>query len=246
MTDATALDAAATEPAADWTSAMVPDLRRLAPNILVAGVLPIVAYALLRPHVSSDAVALAAVMVFPVGEITFERIRFGRFEPVGIISLIGIAAGLIGAVAMNGDALLLKLRESMLTGLFGLVCLASLPAPRPAMFYMGRAFATGGDPVKSAGFEQMWALPGVRRRFRIVTSVWGVGLGGEAGLRTLLAVTLSTQAFLIVSQVVAGCVLGGLLWFTIRFSRASERRLTAIHGELAVPPPGSVLQASGD
>ena len=231
------------EPAGDWTSAMVPDIRRLAPNVLIAGVMPIVAYALLRPHVSSDAVALAAVMVFPVGEITFERFRFGRFEPIGIISLIGITAGIIGAVAMHGDAFLLKVRESMLTGVFGVVCLASLPAPRPAMFYLGRAFATGGDREKSASFNEMWVLPGVSRRFRVVTGVWGAGLVGEAVARTLMALSMPTQTFLIVSQVLGGCVLGGLLWFTVRFSRASERRLVAIHGDAALPPPSATVPA---
>jgi hypothetical protein len=221
----------------DWTSAMVPNFRRLAPNILVAGVLPIVAYAVLRPHVSSDAVALATVMVFPVGEILFERLRFGRFEPIGIISLIGITTGLVGALVTHGDAFLLKLRDSILTGMFGAVCLASLPARRPAMFFLGKAFATGGDPVKGAEFDEMWGLPGVARQFRIVTAVWGVGLVAEAVARTIMALSLSTQVFLVVSQVVAGCVIGGLLWFTAVFSRASERRLAAIHGDLIAPPP---------
>ena len=70
---------------------MVPSLRRLAPQVLIAGVLPIVAYGVLRPHVSSDAVALAAVMVFPLGELAYERIRQGHLEPIGIISLDFIA-----------------------------------------------------------------------------------------------------------------------------------------------------------
>src|SRR5437667_5755 len=73
--------------------AMVPSLGRLAPQLVVAGVLPVVGYSLLRPHVGSDAVALAAVMVFPVAEIAFERLRHGRFEPIGMIALIGFFLG---------------------------------------------------------------------------------------------------------------------------------------------------------
>src|SRR5207244_8991001 len=117
--------------------AMVPSLGRLAPQLVVAGVLPVVGYSLLRPHVGSDAVALAAVMVFPVAEIAFERLRHGRFEPIGMIALIGIVLGLVGAVALHGSATLLKVRESLLTGLFGAVCLGSLAAKRPVMFYLG-------------------------------------------------------------------------------------------------------------
>jgi len=207
---------------------MVPSLRLLAPNLLVAGVLPVIGYALLRPHVSSDATALALVLIFPVAEIVFERWKRGRFERIGIIALIGITLGLIGALAFNGDATLLKVRESAITGVFGIVCLLSLAAPRPAMFYMGRLFATAGDPARMAEFDEVWELPTVPRRFRFVTLVWGVGLVGEAAFRTVLALSIPTQSFLIVSQIVNWAVLGGLLWFSFVESRAGERDVVAL------------------
>jgi hypothetical protein len=202
---------------------MVPSVRRLAPQILIAGVLPVIGYSLLRPHVGSDATALAAVMVFPIADIAIERRRHGQIEPIGIISLIGIVVGLIGAIALHGNATLLKVRESMLTGLFGLVCLGSLLAARPAMFYMGRAFATGGDPDKVAEFNTMWDQPGAPRRFRFVTAVWGLGLLGEAVLRTVLALTISTQRFLEIAPIVGWVTIGALLWFSTWSIRAGER-----------------------
>ena len=213
-------------PTENWS--MVPNLRLLAPNLLVAGVFPIIAYALVRPHVSSDATGLALVLVFPVAEIVFERLRRGRFEPIGIIALIGISLGLIGAVAFNGNATLLKVRESVLTGAFGLVCLLSLAAPRPAMFYMGRMFATGGDPERTAEFNELWTLPTVPRRFRIVTLVWGIGLVGEAVFRTVLAFSIPTQTFLIISQIVNWVVLGALLWYSFASNRKGEQQVLAL------------------
>src|SRR5438045_4957245 len=104
-------------PVEEHADAMVPSFRRLTPQIVLAGVLPVVGYNLLRPHVGSDATALAAVMVFPVADIALERRRHGQLEPIGIISLIGIVVGLVGAVALHGNATLLKVRESLLTGL---------------------------------------------------------------------------------------------------------------------------------
>jgi hypothetical protein len=212
----------------ELTRSMVPSLRHLAPQALVAGVLPIIAYGLLRPHVSSDTIALAAVMVFPLGELTYERVRRGHFEPIGIIALIGIAIGLFGAIALHGNDLLLKVRDSALTGVFGIVCLATLTMPRPAMYYMARAFSTGGDSAKQAEFDQVWELPGVPRRFRSVTTVWGVTLIAEAAVRIMLALLIPTQAFLIVAQVVSWSVIGGLLWWTVRYSRAGEREVAAL------------------
>ena len=151
---------------------MLPSARTLIPQIIVAGVLPLIGYVLLRPHVGSDWVALAVVMVFPIAEIVFERVRHGRFEPIGIIALIGIVLGLIGALALNGNATLLKVRDGLLTGVFGVACLGSLLGPRPMMFYLGRAFASENNPSAHADFDRMWQLPTVARRFRFITALW--------------------------------------------------------------------------
>ncbi len=212
----------------DWTSAMVPDVRRLAPSFLVAGVLPLVAYGLLRPHMSSDAVALAAVLVFPLAEIAFERRRAGHFEPIGIIALIGISTGLTGAVILHGNDFLLKVRDSLVTGVFGAACLATLPFPRPIMYHLGRAFAAGGDPARRAEFDEMGTLPGVMRSFRAVTAVWGVGLVAEGVCRVVLALTLTTGVFLVAAQIIGAGVIGALLWWTVRFSRRSHERTQAL------------------
>ena len=141
--------------------------------------------------------------------------------------MIGIGVGLVGAVALNGDATLLKVRDSLFTGLFGIVCLGSLAARRPTMFYLGRSFATGDDPEQVAEFNTIWDLPGVPGRFRFVTTIWGVALLAEALVRTALALTLPTETFLVVTPILNWSVIGGLLWFTARFSRASERRVLA-------------------
>jgi hypothetical protein len=232
-----ATQAQAPAPPTGGTS-MVPSLRSLLPNLVVAGIFPVVGYVFLRPHVSSDAIALAIVLIFPVAEIVFERARGGRFEPIGIIALVGITLGLIGALVFNGNATLLKVRESMITGVFGLICLLSLAAPRPAMFYMGRLFATGGDPERMAEFDALWALPTVPRRFRMVTAVWGVGLLGEAIFRTVLALSIPTETFLIISQIVNWVVLGGLLWFSVVANRSGERQIVALL-EAGEAPPAS-------
>lgn len=207
---------------------MVPSIRTLAPRLFVAGVLPVIGYAVLRPHVSSDFVALLAVSIFPIADIAYERARTGHFDPIGVIALIGITVGIIGALALNGDATLLKVRESALTGVFGVVCLASIVVGRrPVMYYLARSFSTGGDEAKIAEFDAIWELPGVPGRFRIVTSVWAVALIAECAVRTWLAVAVSTQTFLNISPILNWSVLGGLLVWTSAFSRRGERAVLA-------------------
>lgn len=210
---------------------MVPSIRQLAPRLVVSGVLPLVGYAVLRPHVGSDAVALASVSIFPVVDIAIERRRHGRFDPIGVIALVGLTIGLASALLLHGDATLLKIRESVFTGIFGLICLGTLAARRPAMWFLGRAFSTGGDPEKVAEFDEIWDLPGVPRRFRFITAVWGVALVAEAVVRTALAVGVSTERFLAISPVLNWGVLGGLLWYTTIFSRRGEDAVLAASPE---------------
>ena len=207
---------------------MHPSWRHLGAPILIAGVLPVVAYALLRPHVGSDTTTLGAVLVLPLGEIIFERVHRRRFEPIGMIVLAGIVIGLVGAVALGGDPTLLKVRESLLTGVFGVACLVSLFARRPIMFYLGRSFATGGDREKMAVFDERWELPTVPRRFQLSTAVWGLCLVGEAAVRTILAFSTSTQLFLVLAQLINWSVLAGLFWFTVLYTRASERAVNSM------------------
>jgi len=204
------------------TARMVPSLRELGPKALLAGVLPFVGYTLLRPHVGSDAIALAAVMVFPLIDIAIERVRKGRFEPIGVIALFGIVIGLLGAIVFHGNVMLLKLRESVFTGAFGVVCLATLLAPRPAMFYLGRVFATGGEPAAVEEFNTIWYRPGAAGRFKRVTAVWGVGLLCEAAVRTVLAYTMPTGRFLAVTPILGWGVIGLLIWYSVHERRAGE------------------------
>jgi hypothetical protein len=63
------------------------------------------------------------------------------------------------AGALHGDTLLLKMRESLVTGVFSIICLMSLAAPRSVTFYLARVFATGGDDRKITEFHARWELP---------------------------------------------------------------------------------------
>lgn len=196
----------------------------MAPRIIVAGVIPLVVYNLLRPHLSSDAAGLAIVSVIPAAEVGWHRWRDGSFDPIGMIAIVGLAFGLISAVLTHGNALGLKLRESVLTGLFGLVCLGSLFARRPVMFFLARSFATGGDEEAVAAFNDRLTIPGVLGRYRFVTAIWGLGLVAETVVRTGFALSLSTSQFLAVAPLLGWVTIGGLLAFTTVYARKQEAR----------------------
>lgn len=199
--------------------------RALLPQVLTGGVAPFVAYQLARHGGLSDASALAVSSVPPALAVLVEWAWRKRLNVIGAIALVGIAAGLVAMAFLHGNELLLKMRESVVTGIFGVVCLTSLALPgRPVMFFLGRAMGAGGDRERAREFDGLWDQPEARRAFTVITALWGVGFVLEAGLRAVLAFELSTSTFLAVTPVISWAVVGVLIYLTIAYSRASRRQ----------------------
>jgi hypothetical protein len=216
------LSASAPAPESHALGALSP--RALAPQILTGGVAPFVVYLIARHAGMADASALAVSSVPPALSVLGSWAWRRRLDPIGTIALVSIGAGLVAMGLLHGSELMLKMRESVVTGLFGLICLVTLVAPvKPAIFVMGRALTGGSDRDRVAEFDGLWEVPESRRVFSVLTAVWGVALVGEAAVRAALALTLSTGTFLAVTPIVGWCVIGSLIYFTITYVRARRR-----------------------
>ena len=214
-----------------------PSLRAMAPGAIGGAVVPLGVYYAVRPHVGGDAPALMIAGIPAAAWVALQWVRSRRIDPIGAIVLFGFLAGLVVSAALGGSAFVLKVRDSAFTGLFGLVCLGSLCAARPLMFFIGRALSAGDDPAKLAAYEELWAMPTAPRTFRIITASWGVGLIAEAAARVLLALAVPTGPFLALSPVLSGVVLGGLFAFTVWFSKRARRLGEAQFAELGFNYP---------
>jgi len=214
-----------------------PSLRAIGPGAIGGGIVPLAVYYIVRSHVSGDAPALMIAGAPAAAWVALQWVRKRSIDPIGCIVLFGFAAGIVASVLLGGSAFVLKVRDSAFTALFGLGCLASLLAPRPVMFYVGRALSAGDDPAKLAAYDELWTMPTAPRTFRIITATWGFGLIAEAGLRVGLAETLTTGPFLAASPALAGVVLGGLFGFTVWFSRRARRLGEERFAELGLTYP---------
>jgi hypothetical protein len=198
-------------------------LRGLVPSLLVNAVAPYLAYQLLTDRGVDSLQALQTSAIFPVVGLARGYVRSRRLDIIGLISLVLIVLGVVASL-ISGDARFILIKESLLTGMFGLVWLATLLMPRPLMFYVGRQFTSGGDPARAADFEARWQYPAFRAVCRIMTVVWGVALLLEAGLRVALSFVLPIPIFLLVSPVLALAVTVGLIAWTMAYARRSRQR----------------------
>ncbi|PZS09504.1 MAG: hypothetical protein DLM70_01570 [Chloroflexi bacterium] len=192
------------------------------PSFLFNVALPFAAFqALSHEHVST-VVALSAVAVFPLAAILYGWARTRRADALSLIVLFFIVVGIASSV-VTGDARFLLVKESLLTGVFGLVFLASLLRGRPLAFYFGRQFATQGEKARMAYWDSLWQYPGFRYSQRVITLVWGIGWILDAAIRVLLVFVLSVTAFMIVSQILFFAVFIALFMWTMAYARRKSR-----------------------
>jgi hypothetical protein len=202
-------------------------LRTQLPSLLVNAVAPVVAYQVLTNLGVSSMLALASSAIFPVLGTGWSFARTRRPDIIGVVSLTFILVG-VAASLVSGDPWFVLVKDSLMTGLLGLLCLGSLVlVPRPLMFYFGRQFSSGGDPARAAAFDSMWQSPRFRAAIRLMTIVWGVGYVTEALVRVGLSFFLSIPLFLVISPLLAFGVTIGLISWTLTYARTRIRRRAA-------------------
>jgi intracellular septation protein A len=156
-----------------------------------------------------------------------------RLEPLGIIVMSFLAIG-TAASLISGSVFFALIKESFLTASFGLVCLGSLFAARPLMFYLVRQFVAGDDPVRLEWWNGLWQYREFRAAMRFVTAVWGTAYLVEALLRVGFALVLPPALMVVISPVMGFAVMIALIAWMRRYLLAlRERRIRAQQGSQA-------------
>ncbi|WP_133849955.1 VC0807 family protein [Labedaea rhizosphaerae] len=202
-------------------SASPSPLRTWVPTMVFNVALPIATYIVLSGNGMADVPALILSGIWPVVELGLSYARTRHFDELSIMVLIFLVIGVLTSLLFTSARVLL-IKESALTGLFGVVLLASLLAKRPLMFYFGRKFATDGTPEKIAWWNGLWQYEGFRRGQRMLTVVWGVAFLGEAVLRILLGLFLPVATMVVINNVLPYVVLAALVVGTSMWGRRQQ------------------------
>jgi hypothetical protein len=206
------------------------------PTVVFNIVLPTVTYFVLTSSAHVKPVpALLISGVWPAVELAYTIRRQRHIDEFSVFVLIGIAIGIVTTV-FSQDARAVFLKDSISTGLIGLVMLATLFFGRPLTFYLGRRFATDGSRVQRDWWDGLWQHPQFRRTQRLLGAAWGLSLFGEASIRAALTWRLGTSAMVVVNNVVPYVVTILLIFVSITVGRRAKAAAVRRHGAGAGPP----------
>ena len=192
-------------------------------SLIINGALPVLVYNLLVDHFSSFVSLLIATLI-PLGDNLYHIIKYRKADAFGLFMLTGFVLSLL-AFVLGGNERLILLRESMVTGLLGLIFIASLFFAKPLIYHFAIRFSSNAETEKKGQFEKNWEVPYFRFVLRIMTAIWGIALLGEAMVKIILVYELSISTFLAVSQLIFYSVIGAALIFTVVYRRYAKTRL---------------------
>lgn len=207
------------------TAVRGPNFRSLYRNLGLSAVAPLIAIQWMIHQGCSPILALAVAAIFPLIELAIEIVQTKKIGVIATVALIGIIIG-FGLSFATGDALFALLKDSALTGIFGLVFLGSLLTGEPLIYRLNLDFAAN-DPAAKARNEALWERPPVRRVFRLMTLVWGVGLLCECATRVAVGLSLPLIAATQLSPAIQVVFIGSLLFWTVLFVKQLQRRAAA-------------------
>lgn len=185
--------------------------------------LPWLVYEQLAPG-HGEFMALVASSLPPLLWSLVELAWHRRIDALSMLVLGGIVLSL-AAMALGGDARLLLVRESLISGLVGLLFLVSLLCPRPLVYYLALATMTRQSPESAKQFLTWWQAPATRSLIRRITLTWGIVLSGEALLRSYCAWHWPPAHFLAVMPFVSYAMMGALIFWNVWYLRRFKRQL---------------------
>ncbi|NHC38855.1 hypothetical protein G6549_02675 [Bacillus sp. MM2020_1] len=192
-------------------------------SLVINGAIPVIVYNFLVDHYSSFVSLLIATLI-PLGDNLFHVVKYRKADAFGLFMLTGFVLSLL-AFVLGGNERLILLRESMVTGLLGLIFIASLFFAKPLIYHFAIRFSSNDEAEKKGQFEKNWEVPYFRFVLRMITAIWGLALLGEAIVKIILVYELSISAFLAVSQLIFYGVIGVAILFTIGYRRYAKTRL---------------------
>src|SRR6266571_5991046 len=195
----------------------------LLPDLIYTIVGPFVVYRLLSPHIPATYALLLAGLL-PAIRMMIGLVRHHRLNPLGVFSLLAIVLNIFSGLVLKDTRLQLA-SGSLVTGVYGILMLASLLTPKPLILRLAESALVGNDPAQRERFRtRLQQSSSFRSFFTFITAMWGGGLLLELVVRMILVYTLTVDQFLAASSILGYGFLGVLLLLTFLFAKIYRSR----------------------
>lgn len=186
-------------------------------TLVVNGLIPWGMYMLLSPYVG-HLMALSIVTLIPLVENVFHFAKHRNLDVFGGLMLMTFILSLV-MVLLGGSEKMLLLRESMITGVVGIVFLSSLLLNKPMIYHLASRF------TRVTNIEQKWQNAYFRKIMRNMTLIWGVLLVLEACTKVVMIYELSVGEVLALSSVVLYSFVGVAIGLTVVYRRRAVGKM---------------------
>lgn len=185
--------------------------------------IPVAAYYTLHALGYSDFLALLAGTLVSFGIFAYEALRSRRIDAFGVILLGVFLFGLVSSL-ITGDPRMMIVKESFGTVIVGAAFLISTVVGKPMTYLAARKAVSMRGPAALTELESQYdAVPAMRRTYRLLAVMWGIGLLAEAVVRVMLAYQLPVSVMAWLSSVLMLAVMGPMIAVTIFVAKRADR-----------------------
>jgi hypothetical protein len=174
----------------DRVAAAPPRLERQLAQLAFDLGAPAVLYYSLHGAGAPNLVALSASATLPALGVAYALVVHRRLDGIAaFVMATMLTAVLVSVVASSPRFLLAK--DGLITGLWGVWFLASVPARRPAAFLFARPLMEHMPIYAGRNWDALWDHERrFRRIWRASSVMWGLGLLLDAAVRVVISYTL--------------------------------------------------------
>lgn len=177
-----------------------------------------------------------ASIVPPLLWSSYELVKTRKLDALSVIVIASIVFSVV-ATALGGSARMIQVRDALVTGVIGVLFLLSLFMQKPLIFYLARATFARNPDNEMPALESVWALPEAPHAFRVLTTIWGMGLVVQTTLLCALAWLWPIGRYLLISPFIGYGFVGALMAWSFWYGGKHKTALASLTvGETSTPP----------
>jgi len=182
--------------------------RNLQISLVINIIVPVVLYTILRYFHISNFVSLALSASIPTLDSILTWITQKRIDWIGIYTVLGFILQLLVSGLLSDNTIVIKANDLLTSGPLGIVFIASALMDKPLLLPLRQAVLSS---ISNPKVEQLAARIPSQRQMVMASFIIGFALLLHALIILILAITLPTTTFLVVSKVVTwGALLLGI------------------------------------